>query len=487
MKGTTEMHATKNYRAALLGALPFLAIASLAASGQMFAKDEDVKGAQEYIDANTARMDTILAKCEDIQATADAEKRLLNKEEEDEIKEYELEFDRLERDSKRRQGLMARTETLLKPNGRRTTAEGGDEDTDFRPNGSAARADVSRLEASRTRGFRSSGEFFTAVFKAAARSDVDARLKNAAASTVSLEGVGADGGFAVPPEYREAILSRVFGEDSLLGRTDPIPLGGNQISIPSDMTTPWDASGGIQAYWAGEAAAYSQSKIKLENVTTKLEKLTALVPVSDELLEDNAALGGYIERKAPEKIDFKVSYALVWGNGVGMPLGFMNAPCLVTQAAEGAQTTDTINATNIAKMFSRMPANLRANGVWLIHPDAEPQLLLMTIGQQPIYIPPGGFADSPYGRLLGRPVIPHEVCETVGDLGDLMFVDMSSYLSVKKAAGLKAQTSIHLWFDQDLTAFKFTLRIGGQPWWSAAITPRDGSNTRSPFVTLASR
>ncbi|MGE0828950.1 MAG: phage major capsid protein, partial [Hyphomonadaceae bacterium] len=63
----------------------------------------------------------------------------------------------------------------------------------------------------------------------------------------------------------------------------------------------------------------------------------------------------------------------------------------------------------------------------------------------------------------------------------------SSYLSVKKSAGIKAQTSIHLWFDQDITAFKFTLRIGGQPWWSAAISPRDGSSTRSPFVTLASR
>jgi len=47
--------------------------------------------------------------------------------------------------------------------------------------------------------------------------------------------------------------------------------------------------------------------------------------------------------------------------------------------------------------------------------------------------------------------------------------------------------SIHLWFDYDTTAFRFVLRIAGQPWWSAAADPRDGSATYSPFVALAER
>ena len=32
--------------------------------------------------------------------------------------------------------------------------------------------------------------------------------------------------------------------------------------------------------------------------------------------------------------------------------------------------------------------------------------------------------------------------------------------------------NIHLWFDQDLTAFKFTFRLAGQPWWAAAQSPQ---------------
>jgi hypothetical protein len=66
----------------------------------------------------------------------------------------------------------------------------------------------------------------------------------------------------------------------------------------------------------------------------------------------------------------------------------------------------------------------RRTAVWLIHPDAEVQLPLMTLGQQPVYMPPGGLRDNPFGTLLGRPVIPHQVCETVGDLGDIMLVDL---------------------------------------------------------------
>ncbi|HWA22320.1 MAG TPA: phage major capsid protein [Caulobacterales bacterium] len=476
---------TRNLRAGLLASMSVAAI--LASAGLAYAKGEDSHA--ERLATNKAEQEKLLARCAELQAIADADDgRDLTKAEADEVAENMRAFERLEEDSERRLTLLAAAERLNKPSGRKT-APGSKEDVDdpnFRPAGSAAR-DLDSLAAnSKTFGFKTLGEFAMKVRQSQLGQGTDARLKAAAASTIATEGVGADGGFAVPPEFRATIMQRVLSQDSLFGRTNPIPLSGNSITFPADMTTPWGSSG-IQAYWEGEGDTRTQSKPKLEGVTAKLYGLSCLVPVSNELLEDAAALGGYIESKAPQVIDFKLSYALVWGNGVGMPLGFMNAPCLVTQAAESAQTTDTINAQNVVKMYSRMPADLRPNAVWLIHPDAEPQLPLMTIGNQPVYIPPGGLSGSPYGNLYGRPVIPHEVCETVGDLGDIMFVDMSSYLAVRKASGLQTAVSIHLWFDQNLSAYRFILRAGGQPWWSAAISPRDGSNTRSPFVTLASR
>lgn len=477
-------------RAGLLASLSVGAI--LAAAGRQFA-DANVVNAEKIAGARE-RQAEIMARCDELQMAADGENRALTKAEQGEIDELTQEFDDLQEDCGRRQAMLDRSAALAKPNGRKT-APGTKDDVDdapaFRPAaGSGARDMGNPIERTKNHGFKTQGEFFKAVAGAAKSrmASVDERLRAAAAGTISVEGVGADGGFAVPPEYRDAILERALGQDSLFGRADPIPIGGSSVNFPADMTTPWDTSGGIQAYWTGETDAITQSKVKLEGVTADLHQLSVLVPVSERLLEDAPALSGYIERKAPEKIGFKLDYAMVWGSGAGMPLGFMNAACLVSQAAEGAQTTDTINATNVVKMFSRMPANLRSQAIWLIHPDAEPQLPLMTLGQQPVYLPPGGLRGGDvYGSLLGRPVIPHEVCETVGDLGDIMFIHPPSFLAIRKASGIKAATSIHLWFDQDLTAFKFVLRAGGQPWWSAAITPRDGSSTRSPFVTLASR
>jgi HK97 family phage major capsid protein len=192
-------------------------------------------------------------------------------------------------------------------------------------------------------------------------------------------------------------------------------------------------------------------------------------------------------------MDFALSNAIVRGDGVGKPLGFKNSNAFVSVAAEGGQTADTINATNIAKMYSRMPASSLPNAVWLINQDATPQLPLMNIGQQAVYVPAGGFSAAPYGTLLGRPVIPHQACDTVGDLGDIMFVDLTQYMTLTKigggrdANGLKSDVSMHLWFDQDLVAYKFTIRIGGQPWWSTATSPRAGTATLSPFIGLAAR
>lgn len=338
------------------------------------------------------------------------------------------------------------------------------------------------------RTFASLGEFALAVHGAAVHRRIDNRLYNASASTISTEGTGADGGFAVPPETQRAIRERVFGEQSLIGMSDQNQSASNTVTFPMDMTTPWQTSGGVQCQWEGEAAAIGQSKVALEYVTMKLHKLAALVPITDELLEDAPALTGYLNRKVPEKMDFALSYAMAWGNGVGRPLGWMNAPCLVTQAAEaGPQTADTIVAANIAKMYARMPTNGISTAAWLIHPDAWPQLPLMTIGNWPVYAPPTGLAGAPFGTLMGRPIFPHQVCETVGDLGDIMFVDLKQYLTITKAGGVKSDVSIHLWFDQNLTAFRFTVRVAGQPWWSAAVSSRDGTFTQSPFVTLAAR
>ena len=47
--------------------------------------------------------------------------------------------------------------------------------------------------------------------------------------------------------------------------------------------------------------------------------------------------------------------------------------------------------------------------------------------------------------------------------------------------------SIHVRFLTHGRSLKFWLRNAGMPWWNAPLTPKKGTNTLSPFVTLAER
>jgi len=346
-----------------------------------------------------------------------------------------------------------------------------------------------RLSFDKKGGYNRVGEFYADVAKAADGRNTPDRLTDwtkAALSTYGNETVGADGGFAVPPEFRDFIYSFVAGEDSLLAQTDSYELSGNSITFPDDETTPWQTSGGILAAWEGEADALAQTKPALKQKNLRLRKLTCLVPVTEELLADSAAMESFVSRKAGEKLEFKAGEAIFRGTGAGQPLGFLNSSALVTVAKETGQAADTVVVENIAKMWSRMYAPWRSGGVWFINQDIEEQLFTMAISTG-IYLPAGGISGSPFGTLLGRPVVSTQHCETLGDVGDICFANLGQYVTATKSGGIEASSSVHLWFDQDAVAFKFRMRMDGMPWMSSTISPRDGSNTMSGFVTLAAR
>ncbi|MPZ41302.1 MAG: phage major capsid protein [Rhizobiales bacterium] len=341
-------------------------------------------------------------------------------------------------------------------------------------------------------GFRSFGEFALAVRTGSVQGSApDQRLLNVA-TTYGNEGAGADGGFLVPPEFAREIMVKVQAEENLLNRAAPLQTGSNNITIPKDETTPWQSSGGVQVFWEGEGQQIQASKGVFETSTIRLVKLTALVPVSDELLEDAVGMESWLRAKAPAKMAAKINTGFVRGGGVGQPLGMLKAPSLISVAKEGSQPADTVYFANINKMWARMYAPWRRNAVWLINQDIEPQLDGMAFdpdasSKVPVYLPAGTVANSPYAILKGRPVVPIEACSTLGDQGDIILVDMNQYWAITKAGGIRTDTSIHLYFDQALTTFRFIFRLNGMPAWSSVITPENGNNTRSWCVTLDER
>lgn len=380
-----------------------------------------------------------------------------------------------EKEVARLEGEIATMERKIRVRARQIAAE---------PNGAAGSGE----------GFANIGEMLQAVGRAANGGHRDERLIRAPSGMN--EGNPADGGFPVQVDFADAILQRSYEMGEILSRAFRLGIStnANGIKIPGiDETSRATGSrwGGVRGYWLGEGAAPTASRPKFRLVELDLKKLGVLWYVTDELMQDAAALAAIAEQAFAEEITFMTEDAIIRGGGAGLPRGILGATAKVAQAAEASQAVSTFKAENAVKMWSRLWVRSRQNAVWFINQDVEPQLTLMnvavsTAGGQLVYMPPGGLSAAPYGTLFGRPVIPVEYCESVGTEGDVILADFSQYALADKG-GAQQMSSIHVAFTTDETAFRIMYRVDGQPLWHSPLTPYKGSNTKSPFVTLATR
>lgn len=310
-----------------------------------------------------------------------------------------------------------------------------------------------------------------------------------AAGVGQIVGVGSDGGAFVQTDFATDLFQKGFSNGSVLPKTQKRTLSGNSNSveimgIDEDSRATGSRNGGVRVYTKAELEQYESSKAKFNSIEIKVDKITGLLFLSDEIFEDAAFLEGEVSGLFVSEFDFKLQDLLFHGLGAGEPLGIMNCNALVTVAKEGSQAADTIVTGNISKMKARV-AGGRAE--WYANRDTIPQLdaLYRTIGSN--NVTPLFKQTSIYAGILdGIPITFVEQAETLGDKGDLCLIDWSQYVTATKG-GLKKAESIHLKFDYGQKAIRWTIRFDGQPRWRSALTPYKGSATTSPFVVLAAR
>jgi len=348
------------------------------------------------------------------------------------------------------------------------------------------------------------GTYLQAVAVAAKGGPIDPRLSmspQAAASGLNTS-VGSEGGFLVRTDFSTALLARAMEESVLANRCTTIDIGegSDGIELPYiDETSRANGSrwGGVQVYRRAEADTVTASKPKFGMLEIRLEDLMGICYTTDRAMRDAVSLGQIIQTAFASEFSFKIDDEIIRGTGVGQCLGVLNSAALVTQAAEAAQVADTLVAENVIKMRSRLRARNRANSAWFINQELETQLPLMVVkiknvagaenvGGSTVYMPAGGLSGSPFDTLFGRPVIPAEQCSAIGDVGDILLLDLGEYLLIRKGA-LETAESIHVRFLYGENTFRFTYRINGAPAWKTVLTPYKGASTLSPFITLAAR
>lgn len=394
--------------------------------------------------------------------------------------------------------INVRLETLAEEIEREERRREWERTVEAAPDGNVQAAQISvmgpRQAQDPKRGFRNMADFALAVRDASrAGGRVDERLAlleeerradYEAAPTNFHRQSGSDEGYMTPPAMRDEIWELVVQGQDLFNLITAEPTSRNSVELIQDESTPWGATG-VQANWRAEGTQMEPSKLETKAQQVKLHELYAFVLSTEELLQDAPRLNDRLTRGAARAINWKASVAIHEGTGAGQPLGYMNSAALVSVAEEANQDADTIVAENVAKMYSRLLPGSAMSAFWLIAPDAFPQLMTLTIGDQPIWF--ADFRAAPGGVLLGRPVYPSFHCETVGDKGDIVLAAAAGYYLTRRTDAPQFAESIHLYFDYNIKAFRWTFRIGGQPFLSGPVSVAKGSSTLSHFVTLDAR
>lgn len=300
-------------------------------------------------------------------------------------------------------------------------------------------------------------------------------------------GVPNEGGTFVQSDFALDLVTKGFNNSAIYPKTQKRVLssGANSMTIygiDEDSRVSGSRNGGVAVYTQAELEAYTASKAKFAKIELKINKLTGLLHLSDEIMEDAAFLAGEVSDLFQLEFAFKVQNLMYGGKGAGEFLGAMNAPCLVTVAKDTSQTAKTITATNISNMKSRVSGNAEFVG----NKDIIPQLDTLYKGTGAAATALFKQTSATTGVLDGIPITFIEQCETLGTTGDLLLGDWGQYITATKGAIKKAE-SIHLKFEYGQKTIRWTLRMDGQPRWKSALTPFKGSMTTSPFVALATR
>ncbi len=327
------------------------------------------------------------------------------------------------------------------------------------------------------------GDFLTAVN----RGDVK-RLREVYGSTKGLEeATGAGGGYLVPRQFVTELMQIAAERSVVRPRAFVLPMSSRDVSIPAiDYSGDYTAGGtsflgGMQMQWVAESATVPAAEPRFRKLELVAHKMSGKVPVSNELLADNAAgLEALLLRLFGYAVAFAEDYAFLMGDGVGKPLGVLNTVATITTAT--ALTAAAPEVAQLSAMYKRMMPASRSTAVWVVNTLLTDALMAINSSGTNVltYLPNLQGRIEP--RLFGLPVIESEKLPSTFSGGGLLLADFQQYV-IGARQQIEVAKSEHVNFDTDETVWRVTARVEGQPWINEPIKIGSGANdTVSAFV-----
>lgn len=232
-------------------------------------------------------------------------------------------------------------------------------------------------------------------------------------------GVDSEGGFLVPDEFERTLIQALEDQNIMRGLATVINTGSG------DRIIPVVASHGT-ATWIAEQGASTESDETFSQITLGAHKVTTLMKVSEELLNDSAFdIESYISAEYARRIGVAEEAAFINGDGVGKPSGVVGSAQVGKTGANG-QTT-SVTADDLLDVYHALKRAYRIRATWLMADSTAKAVRKLKDNDGQYVWQPGLQAGQP-DRLLGRPVaISDFVPAMAASAKSILFGDFSYY------------------------------------------------------------
>ena len=285
------------------------------------------------------------------------------------------------------------------------------------------------------------------------KEDFGAHLRGRAlVHNVLSEGVQADGGYLLPEEFERQI---VMGLDE----ANVVRSLAKTITTSAERKIPVAATHST-AQWTAENGAYTESNPTFDQKTIDAFKLTDLVKVSMELLQDSMFdLEAYIASEFARAFGIAEEEAFCVGTGTGQPTGIFTANGGQVGVTANSQTA--ITADELISLVYSLKSPYRRNAKFLMNDSTISAIRKLKDGNGVYLWQPSLQAGEP-DKLLGYELYTSPYAPTTGaDALAIAFGDFKNYW-IADRSGRTVQRLNELYSTNGQVGFVATERVDGK-------------------------
>lgn len=234
-------------------------------------------------------------------------------------------------------------------------------------------------------------------------------------------GTDSAGGYLVPHELERRLVQALEDENVMRALA-------TVVTMDTDRDVPIEEDTG-EAYWTAEEGDYTESDAKFAQKTLRAHKLTRLMRISEELLQDAAFdLEAYVVSNYGRTMGRKEEEAFIAGDGTGKPRGVI----LDAQVGHMAASATAIAADEIFDLYHSLRRPYRRRATWLAN-DSTILALRKLKDNEGRYIWQPSLAAGQPDTLLGRPIVTSNYVPEIGAGNrSLVFGDFTFYWVVDR-------------------------------------------------------